>query len=122
LETHAQGPAAGSRYSPRPSGEHNSPVGPAVVPTREAVLAGGASCLVIDDLWEEDPANLGWVGAPAYIRSVAGYLGQVASGAAEYLVVRDPDGRWPRDDDPAGAKRHRPWRQRLTWAPVRPPG
>jgi ribosomal protein S18 acetylase RimI-like enzyme len=57
------------------------------------VLARRAGCLVIDDLTEADLSVLGWSGSTTHIRSVAGYLDRVASGAVEYLVARDLDGQ-----------------------------
>jgi GNAT superfamily N-acetyltransferase len=49
--------------------------------------------LVLDDLTEADLPAIAWSGGPGHLSSVARYLARAASGEAEYLAVRTPDGR-----------------------------
>jgi len=60
---------------------------------RQMILAGGAGQLDVDDLRDDDLADLAWSGNPAHLRSVAAALQRAAQGLEDYLVVRAPGGQ-----------------------------
>ena len=59
---------------------------------RARIEAEGLGCLTVDELRPDDLPDIAWSGSASHLRSVARQLSRVASGEADYLAVRAPDG------------------------------